>query len=155
MADDFGKKIERFGQDVWKKTTGTVGAISKSAEIAAKTRELKDLYTEIGKQYFESHPDSARTLFPDLAGRANALKQEIADLETQVLEQKGCRKCASCGESITLEAMFCPSCGAPQSKPELGVSVSADETQGWICPACGTAMESTNFFCAVCGNKRP
>ena len=155
MSEDFGKKIERFGQDVWKKTTDAVGAIGKSAEIAAKTRDLTDLYANIGKQYFEKFPDTARNEFPDQTARVTALAQEIADLEAQVLEQRGSRKCASCGGSIPLESTFCPNCGAPQPKPDPHTAESAGEAQDWICSTCGAAMEATNIFCGVCGNKRP
>ena len=48
MAEDFGKKIEKFGQEIWKKTTDVVGSISKSAEVANKERDLKQVYADIG-----------------------------------------------------------------------------------------------------------
>jgi len=128
MADDFGKKIERFGQDVWKKTTETVGVIGKNAEIASKTRELDDLYTDIGRQYFERHTDSVTKEFPALAERAQALSKEIADLEDQILQQKGYRKCVSCGESVSQTAAFCAACGAAQPQPESAASEKRDDT---------------------------
>ena len=86
MAEDFGKKIERFGQDVWKKTTEAVGTIGKSAEAANKTREQKAVYAEIGKQFCEKHPSQANDEFPELAQHALDLAREIDELEAQIME---------------------------------------------------------------------
>ena len=155
MDEDFGKKIERFGQDIWKKTTDAVGAISKSAEVANKTRDLKTIYADIGMQFCEKHPVQAKDEFGELALQANALELEIADLEAQILEQRGSKKCVSCGEQIQFGASFCSKCGAaqPESAPEP--AVEAEVVDGWICPVCGVHMGSADKFCAACGAKRP
>lgn len=129
MSDDFGKKIEHFGQDVWKKTTETVstigkktseavGVIGKNADIAGKTHDLNQVFEQIGKSFAEQRPEELKAAFPELGERVVALKQEIADIEKELMEQKGCRKCTACGESIPLQAAFCPKCGASQPKAE-------------------------------------
>ena len=163
MAEELGKKIERFGQDVWKKTTDVVGAIGKSAEVANKKRELKSVYSDIGQRFFESHPAQAADESPDLTERAKALETEIADLEAQILEQRGNKKCVSCGEMIPFAAAFCSSCGAaqpkpepePEPEPEAAPTVEAEVIDSWICPACSAKLGSTDAFCTVCGAKRP
>ena len=127
MSDDFGKKMERFGQDVWKKTTDTVstigkktseavGVIGKNADIAGKTHDLNELYAQIGKLLIESHSSQASELFPAQFEQIHQLKGEIDEIEAELLQQKGCRKCVSCGESISSAVAFCPKCGAPQPK---------------------------------------
>jgi ribosomal protein L40E len=159
MAEELGKKIERFGQDVWKKTTDVVGAIGKSAEVANKKRELKAVYSDIGQTFLAKHPAQAADDSPDLTERAKALETEIADLEAQILEQRGSKKCVSCGEMIPFEAAFCSKCGAAQPKaepePESEPTVEAEVIDSWICPACGAKLGSTDAFCTVCGVKRP
>jgi hypothetical protein len=141
MADDFGKKVERFGQDVWKKPTDTVstigkktseavGVIGKNADIAGKHHDLTEIYTEIGKQLVEAHAAEAGSLFPEQFEKVRQLKCEIDDLESQLLQQKGCRKCASCGEAIPLTVAFCPKCGAPQPKQDAEAEKPKDETEG-------------------------
>jgi len=161
MAEDFGKKIEQFGQDIWKKTTDAVGAISKSAEVANRTRELKAVYATIGEQFCEKHPLQAIDEFKDLAQRAKDLESEIAKLEAQILEQRGSKKCVSCGEQIPFGSAFCSKCGAAQPKtepdpqPEPESTDEAEVVDGWVCPVCGVHMGSADSFCAACGAKRP
>ena len=163
MAEELGKKIERFGQDVWKKTTDVVGAIGKSAEVANKKRELKYVYSDIGQKFFETHPAQAADESPDLAERAKTLTAEIADQEAQILEQRGSKKCVSCGEMIPFAAAFCSKCGAAQpkneSEPEPATeaepTVDAEVIDSWICPVCSATLGSTDAFCTVCGAKRP
>lgn len=138
MSDDFGKKMERFGQDVWKKTTDTVstigkktseavGVIGKNADIAGKTHDLNELYTQIGKVLVESHSSQASELFPAQFEQIRQLKSEIDEIEAQLLQQKGCRKCASCGEPISSVVAFCPKCGAPQPKENAADSNGAEQ----------------------------
>ena len=154
MAEDFGKKIERFGQDVWKKTTDAVGSISKSAEAANKARELKAVYADIGKQFCEKHPAQANDEFGELAQRASDLVREIDALEAQIREQRGSKKCVECGEEIPLAAAYCSKCGAKQPKPAQEPVEEPEVIDSWKCPACGRQMASADAFCTACGTKR-
>ncbi|MBA4348204.1 MAG: hypothetical protein C0413_05090 [Clostridiales bacterium] len=155
MTEDFGKKIEKFGQDIWKKTTGAVESISKSAEVVNKRRELKAVYADIGQLFTKKHPAQANDEFGDLTQNATSLEKEIADLEAQILEQRGSKKCVECGEQIPYAAAFCSKCGAPQPKQEPEPAEEAEVVDGWVCPACGQEMGSTDTFCSSCGVKRP
>ncbi len=155
MAEDFGKKIGRFGQDIWKKTTDAVGTISKSAEISNKTRELKVIYADIGEQFYVKHPDQVLREFPKLAERARALEAEIDELNTSILEQRGSKKCVKCGVQIAGQAVFCPMCGAAQPKLELEATAGSEIVDHWICPSCREQMGIDDIFCSSCGSKRP
>lgn len=155
MAEDFGKKIGQFGQDIWKKTTDAVGTISKSAEISNKTRELKVVYTDIGEQFFIKHPDQVLREFPKLAVRAKALEAEIDELNTSILEQRGSKKCVKCGMQIVVQAAFCPMCGTAQPKLEQGSAADPEIVDHWICPSCKEQMGIDDIFCSSCGTKRP
>lgn len=155
MAEDFGKKIEKFGQDIWKKTTDAVGSIGKSAEVSNKRRDLRTVYAEIGQQFIQKHPGQARDEFADLTQRASDLEKEIVELEAQILEQRGSKKCVECGEQIPSAAAFCSMCGAPQPKQETEPAAEAEVVDGWKCPACGQEMGSADTYCSACGTKRP
>ena len=155
MAEDFGKKIERFGQDIWKKTTDAVDAIGKSAESANKSRELKTVYADIGKQFCEKNPAQAEKEFGDLFRQANMLEAQIAALEAQILAQRGAKKCAACGEEIPLAAPFCSACGAAQPKVEQEPASEGEVVDEWICPLCGVKNASSSETCVACGAKRP
>ena len=155
MAEDLGKKIERFGQNIWKKTTDTVGVIGKSAELANKTRDLKAVYADIGKQFCEKHPGQAADEFQDLAAQAKTLEAEISGLEAEILEQRGEKKCVSCGEEIPAAASFCSKCGAVQPKVEAEPAAEGEVVDEWVCPVCGVKNSSANETCVACGVKRP
>ncbi|MEZ4628915.1 MAG: zinc ribbon domain-containing protein [Eubacteriales bacterium] len=154
MADDFGKKIERFGQDIWKKTSDAVGAIGKSAESANKKHELRTVYADIGEAFFKKHPAQAKDEFAELYGRAEALETEISALEEQILEQRGHRKCVSCGEQIAQNAAFCPKCGTAQPAAKEEPAEEAEVISDWVCPTCGVKNDSDAKFCVACGVKR-
>lgn len=155
MAEDFGKKIERFGQDVWKKTTDAVGTIGKSAEAANKKRELNGIYADIGKRFCEKHPAQATDEFADLTAQAIELEAQIAQLEAQILAQRGVKKCAECGAEIPLAAPFCSACGAAQPKLEQDPATEGEVLDEWICPVCGVKNGSASETCVACGAKRP
>ncbi len=157
MAEDFGKKVERFGQDVWKKTTDTFGVIGKNAEIASKSRELRAVYAEIGRQYCSKHAQETDNEFPDLCKQAYEMATEISALEEQVLRQRGLKKCVSCCESIPIKAAYCPHCGAQQPEEEAASEEDADTVvlDDWTCPNCGAKMAADDQFCSSCGTKRP
>lgn len=156
MAEDIGKKVERFGQDLWKKTQGVFGSVSKNTEIAAKKRELSKLYEEIGRQYCALHAAEAENEFPALCEKVAGFLREIDALEAELLTQKGNKKCVSCGFVIDADAQFCPSCGVkqPEPEPEPEPEPAAEAPAGWICPACHASMEESALFCSVCGAKR-
>ena len=161
MAEDFGKKVEQFGQDIWKKTTDVFNVISKNTEIAGKQRELRLAYAEIGKLYCEKHGSESGSEFQEQCERALAMKKEIEELEQEVLQHRGRSKCAKCGELIDSAVAFCPHCGAPQPKeepveePAEEPAEEAEVINSWICPVCGAKMDEDVQFCTVCGAKRP
>jgi len=155
MSDDFGKKVERFGQDIWKKTSDAFGVISKSSEIAGKQREMRLIYAEIGKQYFDLHRSSPEESFASLFASASEKADELAKLEEQLLQYKGHRRCTVCGETISAKVAYCPRCGAEQPKEEPAEETETDEEADWICPRCGVVNDADNLFCVACGEKRP
>ncbi len=156
MAEDLGKRIGAFGQNVWKKAQGAVSIVTLNSDIAAKTRELTDLYADIGKAYCIQHPEDAVTAFPELCNHAFALANEISQLQEQVLLEKGLLKCQACGAMVPAPAAFCPTCGAamPKPEPQPEPEPAEPEPNPNACPNCGADMEPEDVYCASCGAKR-
>ncbi len=153
MAEEFGKRIEAFGQNIWKKAQGAVNIVGMNNDISAKSRVLTDLYAEIGKAYCGKHRGDAETEFPELCEKAHALAAEIAGLQEEIQLQKGFRKCVACGALAPAQATFCPACGAamPRPEPEPESDPVADKS---VCRQCGAHMVESDVFCAACGARR-
>lgn len=155
MSDDFGKRIESFGQNIWKKAQSAVDTVTINSDIAAKTRELTQLYADIGREYCVSHGLDAEREMPELFEKASALAKEIADMQETLNLKKGFRKCLACGALVPVQAAFCPSCGAamppmPEPEPEPEPEKPDDD----VCPACGRELDDDDKFCPACGAKR-
>ena len=154
MAEDFGKKVERFGQDIWKKTSDAFGVISKSTEVASKRRELRLAYADVGSKYCELHGGEAEPALTDLVAIAKVKLDELHSLEEQLLEYKGYRKCAACGETISSSVVYCPHCGAQQPKEAPAEDAEPEVDADWTCPRCGVVNDADNLYCVACGEKR-
>lgn len=152
MAEDLGKRIGAFGQNVWKKAQGAVNIVAMNNDIAAKTRALTELYAKIGEAYCCAHREMAAGTFPELSSQAFALAEEIAGLEELVQLEKGLLKCPACGAMAPASAAFCPACGA--AMPEPAPKTPDREPLPERCDACGAAMETEDVFCSACGRKR-
>ena len=156
MADDLGKRIESFGQNIWKKAQGAVNTVTVNADISAKSRELTQLYADIGREYCVAHGADAEREMPELFKKATDLAGEIADMQEMLNLRKGFRKCPSCSALVPVQAAFCPTCGAampPLPEPEPAPEPE-EEKDDDACPACGAEMDDDDKFCPACGAKR-
>ena len=153
MADDFGKRVEAFGQNIWQKAQKTIDIVGINNDIGAKERRLTQLYAEIGEAYCKAHLEDAQTEFPALCEEAFALTREIDSLQASVLRIKGYRECPACHAMADDTAAYCPSCGTamPEPAPEPAPAQEPDEAR---CKQCGEKLDSDDKFCPNCGEKR-
>ncbi len=156
MTDDFGKKVEAFGQNIWRKAQRTFDIVSINNDIGIKERRLSELYAEIGEAYCKSHQEDAQTEFPEFCEEAISLIREIAALRAAVLRTKGYRECAACHAMVDECAAYCPRCGAamPEPEPEPEPAAEAHEADGMHCGECGASLEDDDHYCSNCGAKR-
>lgn len=162
MADNgFGKKIEDFGQNVWKKAQSAVDIVSLNNDIGTKSRELEAIYTEIGRSYCTEQAEAAKAAYPERFDEAARLFSEIDALEEKVRRRKGVKKCPRCGEQVVLSAAFCPKCGSevptPEPEPEPEAECKAEpvvETDATFCASCGASLSEGDVFCPRCGKAR-
>ena len=154
MAEDLGKRIGAFGQYVWKKAQGAYDIVSINSDVAAKSRDLADVYTEIGRAYCAAHPGGTANEFPALCEKAAALEKEIAALNDTVLHIRGRVRCPACGEEAPGSAAFCPACGAKLAPREPDEEPACEAAETRVCRACGAALEASDVFCPACGAKQ-
>lgn len=113
--------------------------------IEEKNQEKSELYKYIGMEICNLWK-AGKIYVQDLEvyiTKAEALKQEILDIEAEVqraeMLKKGTRVC-TCGCQLTQQDRFCPQCGKPM------------ETGSVYC-SCGQQLESGMQFCPNCGNS--
>ncbi len=111
-----------------------------SSEINSKKKELKDIYTNIGKLYVNG-ADEAQLM--ELKNNALELTKVIDALEEKYNDAKGLKKCEICGEVIDNASVFCAHCGGKQS------------TRVNKCVKCRTVLAEGVAFCHHCGTKQP
>ena len=66
------------------------GRIAKlSLEINGETEELKRVYTEIGRLYYEDHKDDApEAYYSSLFSRADEIREKLSDMEAEIKSMK-------------------------------------------------------------------
>lgn len=106
-----GESLSEAGKDVSKKAKDMTGIAKLSMDIKAKEDYVNKQYMVIGEQYYELHQEDEEPLFAEIALIKEA-KEEIHRMEQELVGLKGMKKCKSCGNAISQEARFCPSCGA-------------------------------------------
>lgn len=79
------------------------------------------------------------TAFAQNIGKKEEQQEEqIKDENSTVESNEGNKFCASCGNTLSADMMFCPKCGTKQSK---------------VCSSCQTPLMSDAIFCHKCGTK--
>jgi len=148
--DEIGKKISQTTQDVVQKTKDTTETLKLNNMISDEEKRIKNLYTEIGKAYFELHSDSCEeALKPYIDGIKDA-HAKIGEYSEQVKRLKGIGKCPNCGADVPNTAPFCTNCGL---KMNIQSANPAANTSVAHCTGCGSPLNPGSAFCTKCGKK--
>ena len=130
------------------KTTPEVGACDK--ELSALEQRRNEIYLSIGKRYAEELAVSQGIGTPYEASLSELSKMAA---RTQLLEKRklaiqGQRRCEKCGNILSLDSVFCNSCG------EKLLPIAPEVlTDGPLCPQCKEPVEPGVLFCRKCGAK--
>lgn len=129
----------------------------KSASLTIEGK-LNDVYTRIGKSWFELHKDDsepaelAEEFFEakELCGKMDSVNEKIEKI-------KNCEMCHACGAAVPEGFSFCGNCGVrlnkPQPKVEEKPAEPEQEKQEGVCPKCGNINGAGAVFCEECGTK--
>lgn len=141
--DKLSKKIINVGQDVSQSTKNLADVVKLNNHISDYEKQIVDLYTIIGKAYYENHKEDLEAEELQHIQAINALRTQIKDLQEKVKELKGVVKCPQCSADVKKEAQFCSNCG-------YRMVVASTELH---CSNCGAVVSEDIVFCSNCGTR--
>ena len=148
--EKLGEKISSTSKDVAKKTKDLADITRINMQISGEEDNIKDLYNQIGKKYYELYPNSNGAEFETLC---NSVTESLAKIDTykeQIQSIKGVKKCSNCGAEIDDNSVFCGICG---NKTETIEEKPEETPVSPVCPGCQSLVTEDMAFCAGCGKK--
>lgn len=146
--EDLGKKITQTSQGVVQKTKDTAEVIKLNGMISDEEKRIKNLYTQIGKKYFELHSDSYEQELESFVVEIKTAQEKIEDYSEQVKKLKGIVRCPNCGGDVQYGSPFCSTCGSRMETPSVQTDAIVKR-----CSACGSPIADGCAFCTHCGTK--
>ncbi len=103
--------------------TKTYSRMAKlSLDMNSRSEELRKVYTEIGKLYFDQAQDDPQGFFAPLFAQAKQLRQDLLDKQTELENLKESLRESAEEEGIEVEIT--------QEEPDFDAVVSATESEG-------------------------
>ncbi len=137
LTQKFTEKVKKLGKD----TADEVQKLNKIRQLNGKVndakKQIENVYSEIGKKFYELHKDYIPEGFEELIKTINEKAAEIEELKGQLRDVKGVVLCTSCNMEVSGDERFCPNCGSKMPEPvevadegdEASVVVDAEEVK--------------------------
>lgn len=167
-----GETLTSKSKDVARKAKDITEIAKLSGQIGIKEADLNHIYQELGRLVYAQKSEWFNQQLSEKVGQADEVNQEIERMKKELLSLKGLKVCASCGDEVSDEVIFCPKCGArmpeePKApEQEKGAAADTAEAAGEeaheeeakseganVCPGCGKAADEDSAFCPNCGVK--
>lgn len=149
--EEIGRRLGAFGKKIKGRAQDAYDIVRLNTEISAKTHELTELHTELGKAYCEKHLGDESPEFPALIEKARELTNAVQALNATLVATKGLQTCPSCGAAVEAGDTFCSVCGAKLAVPTPEPQPAAG---GAVCRACGAALLEGDLYCPECGARQ-
>ena len=114
------------------------------AQIDAEQQKINEAYTQIGKTYYEGHPNDHDPAYAPYYSSIRSSNDVIKALRNQILAAKGLQACPNCGSEMPKSTRFCSECGTL-------IQLEADQES--ICKRCGEPLTEGAKFCTKCGQS--
>ena len=150
IFDNIGKKITETTQNVVRGTKDLTDTARLNSMISEENRQIIELYTQIGRLYYESAAPDSETPIGKLCLSITAAAERIANHNEAIRQIKGVKKCPACTAEIPISSAFCGVCGARTDTATVDVEPNIEKK---FCTGCGTELESGLAFCTSCGQK--
>lgn len=115
---EFTKKISENAKETVKKSEQFINVSKLTMEVSSKKSAINALYTEIGEKVYRKYVDEKFTDkdLEDYFKAINRYNKEIKELNKSIAGKKKMKACINCGEELSSDCKYCPSCGAKQQK---------------------------------------
>lgn len=126
--EDLSKKASETYKNTAEKTNKLTREMKLKSLINEDKNKIEKIYAEIGKKVYEKHIreeniDIKSELIEECS-KIDAYAKEIEDMNMEMLSLKNLRICKKCAAEISVNAKFCPSCGAQQEEIKTADSVA-------------------------------
>ena len=115
--EQLGKKINDASDSLKQKTQTFTEVNSLEKQVNANQSVVQNMYTEIGRAYYEAHKEDAQNDYADQCRIITDALNQIAQLQDQIRMKKGLQLCPNCGAQLAPGSMFCAGCGAQVAQP--------------------------------------
>ncbi len=144
-----GDKIQDVSKEATKKAKDLSGQVTVNSQMKEHENQLNQLYTTLGKAYYEGFQEEADSRFQEYTSQIKILLGNIEEDKLKLRELKGLQLCANCGAEVDKNATHCPQCGTQLREP----SPVEAAPQTTFCPGCGEPVTPGSKFCGKCGAK--
>lgn len=106
------EKANNFANKIYKNSTKLVEATKLSLELSDTESKLSSAYAELGKKYYDEVSSGNQSFeFEEDLTLINDLKDKVFEITEKIDEIKQKKRCACCGNVISVNDAFCKSCG--------------------------------------------
>jgi len=149
----FLDKLTKVTQDAVRGTKDFTDVARQKSLIADEQKQIANLYSQIGKLYYETTEANPDTPIGKLCLAITASTKRIAKHEEEIRQIKGTKRCPSCNADIPLASSFCGVCGT-KIEVDAEPQVTNNEIVQKFCKACGAEIATGTMFCTSCGHKQ-
>lgn len=145
LLNKIGNKVSNVGEGMTTQTKNLTEIAKLNLEISANEKSIGELYTVIGRMYYEQSDTMELDIAREQVEQVNLLVRSNQNLRDTLKTIKGMIICTGCGHEISSKSMFCNYCGTPVEK-EIKANTSLN-----MCKKCGNNLEEGDLFCVNCG----
>lgn len=158
-----GDSIQNVGKEVSKKSKDLGETMNLNNQIKENEIALNNTYQLLGKMYFETYLEEARSRYKREVGDIEFFLERINSYKAQIRELKGLKLCHECGAEIEVRFPRCPLCGVEVEVPKQEIIIQEEgvidndniieHMTGPFCTGCGAKITEGAKFCVKCGKK--
>ncbi|MFV0467234.1 MAG: zinc ribbon domain-containing protein [Lachnospiraceae bacterium] len=111
IFNKIGETLLSTGRGVSKKAKDVSGVAKLKLDLIDKQDQVKSLYQELGKNYYDNHKDDESQDQFYQFDQIRDINKQINEINERILDLRKVRKCPKCGNEVQATAEFCSFCG--------------------------------------------